>query len=36
VDAGAALASMDRRGRYDRGIYGVLCLELWCRTFLDA
>jgi asparagine synthase (glutamine-hydrolysing) len=32
------LVSLDRQGRVDAGytIFSVLCIELWCRLFVDA
>ncbi|MHC4547199.1 MAG: asparagine synthase (glutamine-hydrolyzing) [Planctomycetota bacterium] len=35
LDPAGVRAALALPGRYDRGLYSVLGLELWCRTFLD-
>ena len=35
LDVSGMEAALTRPGRYDRGLYAALLLELWCRTFLD-
>ena len=35
VDPAGVERALARPGRYDRGLYSALLLELWCRTFLD-
>jgi len=35
LDRRGVEAALADPGRYDRGLYAVLTLELWCRTFLD-
>ncbi|MDH3591135.1 MAG: asparagine synthase (glutamine-hydrolyzing) [Planctomycetota bacterium] len=35
IDPAGVAAALDRRDRYDRGLYCALALELWFRTFLD-
>ena len=34
----ATLVDMDRKGRVDAAypIFALICVELWCRCFLDA
>ncbi|MFQ5845246.1 MAG: asparagine synthase-related protein, partial [Planctomycetota bacterium] len=36
LDPDALRSALQRPDRYDRGLYAALCLELWCRTFLDG
>ncbi len=36
IDAVGVERALDRPGRYDRGIFAALFLELWHRTFLDG
>ncbi|MHC4135353.1 MAG: asparagine synthetase B family protein [Planctomycetota bacterium] len=35
LDRRGVEAAMADPGRYDRGLYAALALELWCRAFLD-
>ncbi|MGQ0612271.1 MAG: asparagine synthase (glutamine-hydrolyzing) [Planctomycetaceae bacterium] len=36
VDPKGVESALARGGQYDRGLYAVCFLEIWCRTFLDA
>ena len=36
LDRGAVEAMVDRKRPYGRGAWGLLCLELWRRTFLEG
>jgi asparagine synthase (glutamine-hydrolysing) len=36
VDADAALRALERPGRFDRGLFAALFLELWFRSFIDG
>ena len=36
LDTEACAAAIDSAGRYDRGLFAALSLELWCRAFLDG
>ncbi|HEX5138014.1 MAG TPA: asparagine synthase (glutamine-hydrolyzing) [Planctomycetota bacterium] len=36
VDAGKVAAAVEHGGRFDRGIFAALFLELWFRSFLDG
>jgi asparagine synthase (glutamine-hydrolysing) len=36
VDAAGVERALERPGRYDRGLFAALFLELWHRTFLDG
>jgi len=36
VDPKGVESALARHGQYDRGLYAVCFLEIWCRTFLDA
>jgi asparagine synthase (glutamine-hydrolysing) len=36
IDGAAVERALAGGGRFDRGLFAALFLELWCRTFLDA
>ncbi len=36
IDAAGVERALERPGRYDRGLFAALFLELWHRTFLDG